>query len=208
MTSRILCRAALIALSPVLAPWLLAACGGAAFSIESADGGEPDASVDAGKPDAAPDANPGDGGVCPPGEHQCLDCYGIPSCGSVCPNIACPVDAGVRDAAPPDIDASKDVCFPDGGTAPSLKACTSPSECTYVRHTTDCCGSVELVGVASARTTAFAVCEKAWEAQLPTCGCLVAGGVKTEDGQTDVDGAAPKVACVPTSSGSQCMTSL
>jgi hypothetical protein len=125
----------------------------------------------------------------------------------VCPNIACPVDAGVRDAAPPDVDASKDVCFPDGGTAPSLKACTISSDCTYVRHVTNCCGSVELVGIASARTTAFDVCEKAWDALLPACGCA-ANDVRTEDGQTDLDGAAPKVACVPTSSGSQCMTSL
>jgi hypothetical protein len=212
MTARIR-FAAFLTFSPLAAPWLLAACGGASFSLESKDAGESDASVDSGLPDASPeaspDAAPADGGGCPPGMSTCVSCEGIPTCGQVCPNIACPVDSGVRDAAPP-IDASRDVCFPNDATAPALKACTASDECTYERHVTDCCGAVTLVGVAASKATAFGVCEQAWDDQFPRCACLVAPGVTTEDGKQDLDGAAPQVTCVPggMGSGGHCQTSL
>jgi hypothetical protein len=117
-------------------------------------------------------------------------------------------DAGGPDTSDAAIDAPYAACFSSAGAVTSsLKACTGTSDCTYVRHFTNCCGSVELIGVTKASLGEVTSCEQAWDSHFPACGCF-SNSVTTEDGKSDVDGAAPQVDCVPTNSGSLCQTFL
>ncbi len=106
------------------------------------------------------------------------------------------------------IDAPYAVCFGSGGTrSTSLKACLTSGDCTYFRHTINCCGSVELMGIAKVKAAQAASCEASWDSHFPPCGCF-SSSVVTEDGKSDADGAAPLVQCVPIDSGSFCQTYL
>lgn len=161
-------------------------------------------------PDGSTDASV-DGGPCP-GQSVCPSCPGsAPICGPVCPAIACLIDASTIDArvdAPADapFDAAYAACFgPDGGPTHSIKTCTADSDCTYIRHTTTCCGSIEYIGIAKIDLQAAMVCEAAWDAHFPPCFCPAnSSSVTTEDGKSDVDGATPRVQC----SSNLCETSL
>jgi hypothetical protein len=122
-------------------------------------------------------------------------------------DAAVPNDGG-PDASDAATDAQYAACFSSAGAVTSsLKACTGASDCTYVRHVTNCCGSAEFIGVAKASLSEVTSCESSWDAHFPACGCA-SNGVMTEDGKTDVDGAAPQVDCVPINSGSFCQTFL
>lgn len=97
---------------------------------------------------------------------------------------------------------------PDGSFAPQPRNCANgDSDCTYFAHQLDCCGSGRYVGVAKSAAAQAAACESMWEAHFPACGCAAAIPT-TDDGNTDVDGAAPQVHCVGSAVTGICRTSL
>jgi hypothetical protein len=161
------------------------------------------------------------GGMQYPGGASWLkdSCFGTCTC--IAGSASCSTDECVEggtsivDAAPDAIvwdggpsDAGPAACFSDAGAAvPGLKACTSDADCTFFSHVTDCCGSIEQVGVNVSEAAAAMACEGAWVSTLPVCDC-VWRSVTTEDGKNDVDGATPQVHCAAGASGSFCETSL
>jgi hypothetical protein len=186
----------------------LGACGGSSVdgALSGADSGGGDAATSDG-------GQTRDAGGCPAGQQRCSNCTGGTFCAVACPGLFCLTDASVasdggEDAGGGDAaaDASYGACFSSTGTlSSSLKACTSSSDCGYVRHMVSCCGAIEIIGVAAANVGEVTACVQAWQAHLPACGCG-SNGVTTEDGKSDADGAAPLVDCVPINSGSFCQT--
>ncbi len=114
-------------------------------------------------------------------------------------------DSGASDGA--DVGDTADASFCVGDTVPSgLKLCKSDADCSIASHTTSCCGSAVLVGVASASKSTFDACEKAWDDHFPKCGCPTAAPT-TEDGKTPADPSKAVVHCVDfTTSGGICKT--
>jgi hypothetical protein len=129
------------------------------------------------------------------------------------------VDASADGSAPgddaPAADATGDApaylaCMSASGQVDaSLKACQGDSDCVIKQEQTDCCGTILYVGVAAGDAASFDVCEAAWLAHFPACGCF-SGQTKTEDGKTTLPGAdasAPRVHCTDfTMNGGICMT--
>jgi hypothetical protein len=116
-------------------------------------------------------------------------------------------DAAVADAPS---DAAYLACMSASGQLDaSLKACQSSTDCVIKQELTDCCGTTLFVGVSTASAAKFDVCEMAWAAHFPACGCD-SGQTKTEDGKTTLPGAdagSPQVHCTNfTMSGGVCMT--
>ncbi len=122
-----------------------------------------------------------------------------------------------NDASPPDVDAAGDAidepsyaaCFDNGVLSYALKACESDSDCTIQQEQTDCCGTIEYVGVSSSFVSEFSQCEAAWVAHFPGCGCA-SGQTKTEDGtltHPGQDAGTPQVHCTDfTMNGGVCLT--
>jgi len=101
-----------------------------------------------------------------------------------------------------------------GAIDASLKACQSDADCVIKSEEINCCGSTEYVGINKSSASQFDVCEAAWAAHFPGCGCPE-GPSTTEDGMTvgfQADAAAPQVHCVihpmNGTGGGQCLTYL
>jgi hypothetical protein len=66
------------------------------------------------------------------------------------------------------------------------KTCDTPSDCTFLTHTVDCCGNSVVVGVNAGDSDAIASFETAegqCSAMFPGCGCP-AGPSEAEDGNS------------------------
>jgi hypothetical protein len=99
-------------------------------------------------------------------------------------------------------DVATPVCDVDAGMIVSgYKTCGGDSDCLVARHTLDCCGTEQYVGIAAALASAFAACETAWDNSLPDCGCM-AGPTTAEDGVPVSGPGDVTVACV----GGACTT--
>jgi hypothetical protein len=61
------------------------------------------------------------------------------------------------------------------------KSCASASDCRLVQHQIDCCGTILIMGLASAAEPGFAAIEQYCAAQFPPCGCA-SRGMMLEDG--------------------------
>jgi hypothetical protein len=175
--------------------------------------GNPDADIQAGDESSSGDSTPAapidataqDGAPADALEHE-----GTPA--DAVSNAA--VDAS-GDAEPADSAASYALC--DGPIDPSLKACTSATDCTIQAHEDDCCGGVTYVGIARSSVAAFMQCEGAWAAHFPTCTCQ-SDAKSTEDGRclgascpssdaaTPTPGASPQVHCVCSGEIGSCRT--
>src|SRR5262249_40129452 len=121
-------------------------------------------------------------------------------------------DSGSVDAsadAPADAPAYLACMNASGAIDPALKACKSDSDCIIKEEQTDCCGSIRYVGLASSVGSRFDVCEAAWLAHFPACGCD-SGRTETEDGSFFLpgqDAGTMHVRCTNfTASGGMCMT--
>jgi hypothetical protein len=110
---------------------------------------------------------------------------------------------GVADAGHPlAMDAAVSgfgACFPDaGGVSQGFKTCHADDECTFARHVTSCCGSVQWIGVRIDHEHELATCEAEWDQHFPRCGCG-SGPPTTEDGNTVAwgeDGGSIAVHCI------------
>src|SRR5208282_1449656 len=95
-------------------------------------------------------------------------------------------------------DAAYLACFDGmGQLSASLKTCHSDTDCVIDEEQTDCCGTLLYVGVDTASVSSFAVCEAAWVAHFPGCGCA-SDVTRTEDGKSTtaaIDGGGPRVHC-------------
>ena len=93
----------------------------------------------------------------------------------------------------------------------SLVTCQSDGDCVIEQEQTNCCGTILYVGIRAASASAFAVCESAWVAHFPGCGCD-SGLSTTQDGKTvgsGADASAPRVHCADfTMTGGTCLTYL
>ncbi len=112
--------------------------------------------------------------------------------------------------APAVVEAGYLACFSDTGQlSDSLKPCQGDSDCTIQQEQTDCCGTLLYVGVDTASASLFQMCESAWVAHFPGCGCA-SNKMTTEDGKSTnsgVDGGAPQVHCADfTMNGGICLT--
>ncbi|MCA9664864.1 MAG: hypothetical protein KC503_04725 [Myxococcales bacterium] len=74
-------------------------------------------------------------------------------------------------------------------------ACSAPSDCIAVEHTTDCCGTNIVIGINKADKAAFDSAEAACDASWPACGCA-SQPTKTEDGSTVLGSAKAAATCV------------
>lgn len=61
------------------------------------------------------------------------------------------------------------------------RSCGNAADCSLVTHTTDCCGAMLAIAIATTETIAFNSAEAICDAQYPACGCA-AQGVAVEDG--------------------------
>lgn len=121
-------------------------------------------------------------------------------------------DAGPQADAAPDtlLTPPYGACFDDNGDLNyDLKGCQSDDDCVIKEEQTDCCGTIEYVGVNTSSASEFDQCEAAWVDHFPGCGCA-SGQKKTEDGKTTYpgqDAGAPQVHCTDfTMSGGVCLT--
>ena len=163
-----------------LLPFVLStACGG---SVENGSPASDGGSDDAPASDASSDVAPADG----PSQD---------AAGDTAPDVS--------PDAPPD---GPYVCQPQGAYVMDLKACKSDAECEVREHVVNCCGTKIWVGVATAAAAAFGLCEHAWDASLPACGCE-ADPTTTETGAQPADVSGVAVVCTYwTMSGGVCMT--
>jgi len=110
-------------------------------------------------------------------------------------------------------DAVKDVpgdgvvCWDEAGNwIYDYKACTSDADCTTAEYRKDCCGTIEIIGIAKSRLADYPACETSWAAHFPPCNCPPAP-MEAEDGKPVSDPTAAVVHCTNfTSSGGVCMT--
>ena len=66
------------------------------------------------------------------------------------------------------------------------KSCETPSDCTFLTHTVDCCGNTIVVGVNAGDSdgiAAFELAEGQCSSMFPLCGCP-SGPSEAEDGNT------------------------
>ncbi|HEY6461270.1 MAG TPA: hypothetical protein VIY73_13990, partial [Polyangiaceae bacterium] len=160
---------------------VLAACGGSTTSPAAGDAGGPDARGDA---------------PIPLGDDV---------------SDAATLETSTDAPADDDADAAPYLaCMDSTGTLSySLKSCQSDSDCTIQQEETDCCGTILYAGVNQSSVSEFKVCESAWEAHFPGCGCA-SGQTKTEDGHVThpgQDAGAPAVHCTDfTNNGGVCLT--
>lgn len=132
----------------------------------------------------APDASPSTGGTPSDG--------GAPDAGHS--------DAGSGDAGHPATghDAGVD-CTATPPEFPAFsKTCSSVSECTVGLHQTDCCGTLDAIGIATSAAAAFSSAEAACVSMYPGCGCA-SGKITTDNGQSapaGSGGSAIILACV------------
>jgi len=117
-------------------------------------------------------------------------------------------DVTVADA-PSDSPAYLACMDASGKLADSLKACKSDTDCVIKQEQIDCCGTILFVGVDVTSTKQFDVCETAWVAHFPGCGCAT-DYTETEDGKRTtlgIDAGGPLVRCTNfTSNGGLCLT--
>jgi len=121
-------------------------------------------------------------------------------------------DSATPEAAPADapVDAAYLACMSASGQIDaSLATCQSDGDCAMAQEQTNCCGTILYVGIRAASASAFAVCESAWVAHFPACGCD-SGVSTTQDGKTvgsSADASAPLVHCADfTMNGGTCLT--
>jgi hypothetical protein len=70
----------------------------------------------------------------------------------------------------------------DAASFPTFdRHCTHDTDCTIAQHQTDCCGSIQALGIATTETARFADDEAICEGQYPACGCA-SGTLQTDDG--------------------------
>jgi hypothetical protein len=119
---------------------------------------------------------------------------------------AAPEDAG--DAGQSTRDAARDggqnadvgptdygACFDaNNRVRESMKRCNRAEDCTVTEVQVDCCGSIVHVGIAEASSEQFEVCNAAWAAHWPACGCAAQPG-KAEDGKAVTDPSGVAVVC-------------
>ncbi len=107
----------------------------------------------------------------------------LSGCGAI---VAPQSDAG-RDA--PDAQVSADAgsqvvqCFPAPVSFPSFdRRCSTRDDCTMVLHMTDCCGTLQAIGIRNGEVPAFTAAEAQCQMQYPGCGCA-GRGVLDDDNQ-------------------------
>jgi len=96
--------------------------------------------------------------------------------------------------------AKLDCKDPVGGVPKPFKFCEKQSDCTYVLHTSDCCGTQVALGITKAAKDAYEKAEVTCSAQMPVCDCLPKA-TTAEDGASAGDGMLA-VAC----NGSMCLS--
>ncbi len=93
------------------------------------------------------------------------------------------IDADLPDA--PGLDSGDTTVSCSGHDAMSFpafdRACVSDSDCEIAAHQTDCCGTLDAMGIAASESARFAAAEALCESQYPACGCD-SGTVNTDDG--------------------------
>jgi hypothetical protein len=108
------------------------------------------------------------------------------------------------DSSPPSTACDVVMCAGSNMSFPTFdKTCTSPDDCAFAIHQTNCCGATLAVGLTKAEQTRFAADEKTCVDQYPLCACPAVPTV-TEDGQS---ASAGKTIVVECQSG-KCMTTV
>jgi hypothetical protein len=76
------------------------------------------------------------------------------------------------------------------------RSCVSEMECILVRHTTDCCGSIRVMGIGASEEAHFVIAEAACVSMYPACGCA-SDQVTADDGtmSTGSSGEEPTLSC-------------
>ena len=122
-------------------------------------------------------------------------------------------DVGSDATAETTIDTGKDapvdgaVCWDEAGNwIYDYKACTSDADCTTAEYRKDCCGTIEIIGIAKSRLADYPACETSWANHFAPCNCPP-GAMTAEDGKSVSDPTAALVHCTNfTSSGGVCMS--
>jgi hypothetical protein len=74
------------------------------------------------------------------------------------------------------------------------RACSADADCALVNHPTDCCGSLQAIGVAARNLAVSQKLELDYGNALPLCEC-VSKPLCAEDGRVILDGASVQVRC-------------
>ncbi len=137
---------------------------------------------------------------------------GAPGCFELPPDKSPVADAGTDAGSsdggtPQSTDAGVDC---RGGSVSSFPAfdrtCVSDDDCTIALHETNCCGSLDVMGIAAAAAAVFAADEALCESMFPGCGCA-SGAVTTDDGASAPEGSAASAVVVHCVAGA-CTTSV
>jgi hypothetical protein len=116
---------------------------------------------------------------------------------------------GGSDATSSGFDASSQwaACFDTAGnTLASVKACSVASDCAFIEHQINCCGSKMYVGIAKGSQATVLMCEAPWDQHFPGCGCAE-GPTVTEDLHTPDGGVqSVRVDCVSVGGVKECRT--
>ncbi|HEY5925868.1 MAG TPA: hypothetical protein VIV11_29475 [Kofleriaceae bacterium] len=103
-------------------------------------------------------------------------------------SLGCSNHAGQGDDGPPSDASATSVqlaCESNGTTFPPLeKACSAATDCFVARHTKNCCGTQNAIGLNKSAEAAFMQAETVCDAAYPGCGCAQFP-TEAEDGRTE-----------------------
>lgn len=98
------------------------------------------------------------------------------------------IDAAPGNDAPVGDDAGVVCTGHDATSFPSFdRVCAVDSDCAIGAHQTDCCGTIDAMGIAGSESARFDAAERQCELQYPACGCD-SGTVNTDDGSSPPPG--------------------
>jgi hypothetical protein len=89
----------------------------------------------------------------------------------------------------------------------TYEACAADIDCVIRLHQQDCCGTHISIGVTKSMAASYDMCETAWDAHFPACGCA-ARATTAQDGKVVGTTSTEVVHCVHAASGMLCQTSV